>query len=75
VMRRPGARDRYERQRDVLAELAAVLLDRAPEGLDPAFAAQWKAAADDPARLRVVIDQVASLTDPSAVEWHYRLTH
>jgi dGTPase len=75
VMRRPGARDRYERQRDVLAELAAVLLDRAPEGLDPAFAAQWKAAADDPARLRVVIDQVASLTDPSAVEWHYRLIH
>ncbi|MEV4619839.1 deoxyguanosinetriphosphate triphosphohydrolase [Asanoa sp. NPDC049573] len=74
VMRRPGARDRYERQRDVLTELAAVLLDRAPEGLDPAFSAQWKAAADDPARLRVVIDQVASLTDPSAVEWHHRLT-
>ena len=26
-----------------------------------------------PARLRVVIDQVASLTDPAAVDWHRRL--
>ena len=31
------------------------------------------AAADDAARLRVVIDQVASLTDASAVAWHERL--
>ncbi len=29
--------------------------------------------ADDAARLRVVLDQVASLTDPSAVAWHTRL--
>ena len=29
--------------------------------------------ADDAARLRVVIDQVASLTDPAAVAWHARL--
>ncbi|MEV0716065.1 deoxyguanosinetriphosphate triphosphohydrolase [Asanoa sp. NPDC050611] len=74
VMRRPGARGRYERQRAVLTELVAVLTDRAPGGLDPAFGAAWKAAADDPARLRVVVDQVASLTDPAAVDWHYRLT-
>jgi dGTPase len=36
------------------------------------FAPLWRAAPDDPARLRVVIDQVASLTDPAAVEWHRR---
>jgi dGTPase len=34
----------------------------------------WRAADDDSARLRVVIDQVASLTDQSAVAWHARLS-
>ncbi|MEH0974251.1 deoxyguanosinetriphosphate triphosphohydrolase [Micromonospora sp. CPCC 205546] len=73
VMRRPGAGDRYRRQREVLAELVHALADRAPDGLDPVFAALWSAAPDDAARLRVVIDQVASLTDPGAVAWHARL--
>ncbi|MET7748646.1 deoxyguanosinetriphosphate triphosphohydrolase [Micromonospora sp. NPDC005367] len=73
VMRRPGARARYEWQRQVLAELVAALVARAPEGLDPVFAPLWRAAPDDGARLRVVIDQVASLTDPAAVAWHARL--
>ncbi|GIG98727.1 deoxyguanosinetriphosphate triphosphohydrolase [Plantactinospora mayteni] len=74
VMRRPGAQDRYERQREILTELVAALLTRAPDALDPVFAPLWKAAPDDPARLRVVVDQVASLTDPAAVAWHGRLT-
>ncbi|MFJ5544524.1 deoxyguanosinetriphosphate triphosphohydrolase [Micromonospora chalcea] len=73
VMRRPGAEDRYARQRDVLAGLVAALLDRAPDALDPVFAPLWRDAADDAARLRVVIDQVASLTDPAALAWHARL--
>ena len=33
----------------------------------PDFADDWHAAADDAGRLRVVVDQVASLTDASAV--------
>ena len=61
------------RQRDLLAELVTILLDRAPAELDEAFLADWHAAADDAARLRVVLDQVASLTDASAVGWHARL--
>jgi len=64
---------RQERQRALLAELAAVLVDRAPDVLDRPFADDWAAAGDDPARLRVVVDQVASLTDASAVAWHDRL--
>ncbi|TDC47759.1 deoxyguanosinetriphosphate triphosphohydrolase [Micromonospora sp. KC207] len=73
VMRRPGARCRYERQRQILAELVSALTRRAPDALDPVFAPLWRAAPDDAARLRVVIDQVASLTDPAAVTWHERL--
>lgn len=61
------------RQRELLAELVAVLLERAPGELDESFRADWAAAADDAARTRVVIDQVASLTDASAVAWHERL--
>jgi dGTPase len=38
------------------------------------FAPIWRAAPDDAARLRVVIDQVASLTDPAALSWHRTLT-
>ena len=38
-----------------------------PSALDRPFADDWDAAGDDAARLRVVIDQVASLTDASAV--------
>jgi dGTPase len=72
-MRRAGSRQRYERERDVLRELVAVLVDRAPEALDPLFAPLWRDAPDDRARLRVVIDQVASLTDPAALAWHRRL--
>ena len=63
----------YTRQREILMELVAALVDRAPEGLYPVFAPLWKDAPDDAARLRVVIDQVASLTDPIAVAWHSRL--
>jgi dGTPase len=61
------------RQRELLAELVVALADRGPDALDRPFADDWHAAADDHARLRVVIDQVASLTDQSAVERHARL--
>jgi dGTPase len=73
VMRRPGSGDRYARQREVLTALVGTLADRAPDRLDPIFAPLWRAAGDDAARLRVVIDQVASLTDPGALAWYRRL--
>jgi dGTPase len=75
VMRRAGAEPAYARQREVLTELVDRLCRRAPDGLDPVFGPLWKAAPDDAGRLRVVIDQVASLTDPTAVAWHRDLTH
>ena len=63
----------YTRQRTVLGELAALLLDTGPANLDPGFAADWKDASTDAARKRVVVDQIASLTDQSAMAWHERL--
>ena len=61
------------RQRELLGELVALLAHRAPDELQRPFADDYEAAPDDAARLRVVIDQVASLTDASAVAWHARL--
>ena len=40
--------------------------------LDRAFQDDWAQAVNDAARCRVVVDQVASLTDPSALAWHAR---
>jgi dGTPase len=60
-------------QREVLADLVTALLERGPDTLEPAFREDHARATSEPARLRVVIDQVASLTDASAVAWHERL--
>jgi dGTPase len=73
VMRRRGMEPWYSEQRQILRDLVGVLCERAPDGLDPVFAAVFKEAADDAARTRIVIDQVASLTDPAALAWHDRL--
>jgi dGTPase len=64
----------YARQRELLAELVEALVAQAPEVLDPPFATSWRQAPDDAGRLRVVIDQVASLTDARAVNLHRTLS-
>lgn len=74
VMQAEGRVALQNRQRALIAELVTVLLDRAPYGLDRAFAQDWQEAPDDAARRRVVVDQVASLTDASAVSRHAALT-
>jgi dGTPase len=63
----------YRRQRTILTDLATALLKSAPRHLDPGFAADWHAAETDAARKRVIVDQVASLTDQSAMSWHARV--
>jgi dGTPase len=61
-------------QREVVARLVDALSSGAPSMLQPAFRVDFADAASDAARLRVVVDQVASLTDASALAWHARLT-
>ncbi|WP_432506185.1 deoxyguanosinetriphosphate triphosphohydrolase [Kineococcus arenarius] len=64
----------YARQRELLLELLTALVERGADVLEPPFRQDHDAAPDDAARLRVVVDQVASLTDVSALAWHARLT-
>ena len=73
VMDAPEHVARRERQREVLLCLCGALAAGGPGLLEPPFAADLAAAPDDAARLRVVVDQVASLTDVSALVWHGRL--
>jgi dGTPase len=72
VMAHDTRRPVYVQQREMLQELADALL-AGPQHLDTAFASDWAEAPDDQARKRVVVDQVASLTDQSALAWHGRL--
>ncbi|OOC53036.1 MULTISPECIES: deoxyguanosinetriphosphate triphosphohydrolase [Nocardiopsis] len=60
-------------ERRLISELVEALWKNAPEGLDPQFRASFAEAGDDAAALRVVVDQVASLTDTSATSLHARL--
>ncbi|WP_082486219.1 deoxyguanosinetriphosphate triphosphohydrolase [Frigoribacterium sp. Leaf186] len=74
VMTRDNRQPIYLRQREVLTSLADALWQAGPSELDRGFAADWGSADDDAGRRRVVVDQVASLTDQSATAWHDRLT-
>jgi dGTPase len=60
-------------QRELLTELVQGIWARGPQALEPVFRHDFEYADDDAARLRVVVDQVASLTDPSAVEKHHEV--
>ena len=73
VMNRAGVIAAQARERELLTELAHAIERGAPLTLDPLLRPSWQAAGTDAARRRVVIDQVASLTDTSAIAWHHRL--
>jgi len=69
----------YKEQRKVLTRLADALWSTdalwsaGADVLEPAFTADFLDAGTDAERARVVVDQVASLTDQTAVDWHNRL--
>jgi dGTPase len=73
VMSRAEALAYQVQERRTVTELVAALWKSAPAELDPQFHAAFAAAEDDAAALRVVVDQVASLTDTSATALHSRL--
>ncbi len=73
VMTRAGVAERQARQREVIGGLVAALIARAPGALEAWLRPIWRDAPDDAARLRLIADQVSSLTDTSALAWHRRL--
>lgn len=73
VMSVPERQPLYREQRQMMIELCEALLERGPDGLDRAFADDWRTAGSDADRKRVIVDQVASLTDRAAVAWHQEL--
>ncbi len=72
VMRRPGADEEYARQQRTIEELVSALVLDGGRSLEPWLRPAFAQARDDGERLRVVVDQVASLTDVSIVAWHRR---
>ncbi len=70
VMRAQDRIDLMERQRTLLNELFEALWHRGSDALDPALRRDFEEATDDASRRRVVVDQIASLTDGSAVALH-----
>ena len=73
VMSRAGVVAAQAAERDLVAELASAIETGAPGTLDPVLRPAWMVAGSAQAQRRVVIDQVASLTDTSAKAWHRRL--
>lgn len=73
VMRRDGVERQLRLQRSTLTELVEMLFQGGEPTLSMVLRQAWRQAPDEAGRLRVVIDQVAQLTDSSALGWHRRL--
>ena len=70
----PGEKEpMHEEERRIIADLVDVLMAESPRPsdiLERQFLDDWEAADGDGGRLRVAVDQVASLTDSSALALH-----
>jgi len=73
VMLAPDRMELMERQRQVIEELFEFLERTGDQHLAPVFRDDFAKAHGDSARTRVLIDQIASLTDESCVRMHHQL--
>lgn len=69
-----ASQERYAKQQLLIKELVEMLHKHADTNLDSIFAKDWAVATNDTERMRIVIDQIASLTDPGAYALHARLS-
>ena len=72
-MGRPGIDTERAKQRELLAEVVHALRLDDGRSLENWLKDSYEQAQTDAERMRVIIDQVASLTDVSVVRWHDRL--
>jgi len=73
VINAAASQERYAYQQIVIRELVEMVLSQAPASLDSFFLDDWSHALSEAQKLRVVVDQVASLTDPGAYALHAKL--
>jgi len=73
VMSRTGVDAIYAHQRQLIADLVGVVASDPVRHLEPLFRDLWLTSSTPEAQLRCVIDQIASLTDVSLVQWHTSL--
>ncbi len=73
VMSSESRRPIYAHQREVLTDLCNAIVRLGPSVMERGFADDFTTAQTEDAQMRAVIDQVASLTDQSALAWHERL--
>jgi dGTPase len=69
-----ASQERYAKQQLLIKELVEMLHKHADTNLDSIFAKDWAVTTNDTERMRIVIDQIASLTDPGAYALHARLS-
>jgi dGTPase len=74
VINASASQERYAEQQKVIRELLEMVAAGAPATLDSFFQEDWRQAQSPQEELRVIVDQIASLTDPGAYAMHRRLS-
>ena len=73
IIRAEKSQERYAKQQEVIIDLVEAVRESAPETLESFFLQEWKRASTEEEKMRVVIDQVSSLTDVGAYALHQQL--
>jgi len=74
VISAESSQKRYADQQIVIKELVEMVFAGGEAALESFFIEDWREASTEAQRLRVAIDQIASLTDPGAYALHAKLS-
>lgn len=73
IIRAEKSQERYAKQQEVIIDLVEAVRESAPSTLESFFLQEWDRASSEREKMRVVIDQIASLTDVGAYALHQEL--
>jgi len=74
IIRAEKSQERYAKQQHVIVDLVQAVREAAPSTLESFFLQEWNRAESEREKMRVVIDQIASLTDVGAYALHEQLS-